>query len=107
MNWVDVRLPAATRDRSPPGLYRSSLPTSGWPSLAGALESDRSVGAVKWCRFGTGNGWEGSEAVNWVDVGYLRLRGTAALQACADHRGDKDTKLYGQVEFGCALVFFV
>jgi hypothetical protein len=81
--------------------------TNGWPSLADPLEGDRSVGAVKRCQFRAGNGCAGSDAVNWVDVGYLRLRGTAALQAFTDHRGDKDTKLYGQVEFCCALVFFV
>jgi len=31
----------------------------------------------RWVR--AGRGCEGSDAVNWVDVGYQRLRGTAAL----------------------------
>src|SRR5260370_358033 len=34
---------------------------NGWPSLADPLEGDRSVGAVKWCRFRAGNGCAGSE----------------------------------------------
>ena len=58
------------RDRSPPGLHRSWLPRTDGPLLADSLEGARSVGAVRTVSI----------------YGRPRLRGTAALQASADHR---------------------